>query len=144
MWAARAMERMRSSRSSPVRSELSDDLSFDTALAAGGSHLLTVQLLDAAGNATTISNRRLTFAESHRERPAGGGIGPGSSCSRRARAGEWLQFDTISTAAKGRYHASYRFKFPGPITYQFRILTPHEADFLYLAGTSNVVDVHER
>jgi hypothetical protein len=58
--------------------------------------------------------------------------------------GEWLQFDTITIAAKGRYHATYRFKFPGPITYQFRVLSPQEADFPYLAGVSNVVDVHER
>jgi hypothetical protein len=38
-------------------------------------------------------------------------------------SGEWLQFDTISTGAKGRYHATYRFKFPGPIAYQFRVLS---------------------
>jgi hypothetical protein len=58
--------------------------------------------------------------------------------------GEWLQFDTITTNARGRYRATYRFKFPGPITYQFRVLSPHEADFPYLSGTSNVVGVHER
>ena len=29
--------------------------------------------------------------------------------------GEWIQFRTIGTDAKGRYHACYRFKFPGPI-----------------------------
>jgi hypothetical protein len=58
--------------------------------------------------------------------------------------GEWIQFDTISTGAHGRYHASYRFKFPGPITYRFRVLSRHEADFPFLSGASNVVDVHER
>jgi hypothetical protein len=57
--------------------------------------------------------------------------------------GEWIQFRTIATIAKGRYHASYRFKFPGPVTYRFRVLSPQEADFPFLAGTSNVVDVHE-
>jgi hypothetical protein len=33
--------------------------------------------------------------------------------------GGWVQFDTLDTNAKGRYHASYRFKFPGPVTYRF-------------------------
>ena len=28
--------------------------------------------------------------------------------------GEWIQFNTITTNAKGRYRASYRFKFPAP------------------------------
>ena len=58
--------------------------------------------------------------------------------------GEWVQFDTVSTNAKGRYRASYRFKFPGPVTYRFRVISRYEADFPFLAGASNVVDVHER
>jgi hypothetical protein len=58
--------------------------------------------------------------------------------------GEWIQFRTISTDAKGSYRASYRFKFPGPITYRFRVYSPHEADFPFLEGTSNVVGVYER
>lgn len=58
--------------------------------------------------------------------------------------GEWIQFDTISTTAKGRYRASHRFKFPGPATYRFRVLSRHEADFPFLAGVSNVVGVYER
>jgi hypothetical protein len=58
--------------------------------------------------------------------------------------GEWVQFDTIRTDARGRYRASYRFKFPGPVTYRFRVLSRYEADFPFLYGTSNVVGVHER
>ncbi len=58
--------------------------------------------------------------------------------------GEWIQFDTIGTGAKGRYRASYRFKFPGPVTYEFRVISRHEADFPFLDGASNVVAVHER
>jgi PKD repeat protein len=58
--------------------------------------------------------------------------------------GEWIQFNTISTNAMGHYRASYRFKFPGPITYRFRVVSRHEADFPFLAGASNVVGVHER
>jgi hypothetical protein len=58
--------------------------------------------------------------------------------------GEWIEFRTIDTDAKGRYRATYRFKFAGPITYRFRVLSSQEADFPYLDGASNVVDVHER
>ena len=43
----------------PCPLALSDDLAFDTALASDGSHLLTVALLDGAGNATTILNRQV-------------------------------------------------------------------------------------
>ena len=57
--------------------------------------------------------------------------------------GEWIQFNTIHTDTKGRYRASYRFKFPGPIIYQFRVISRLEADFPFLEGTSNVVGVHE-
>ena len=57
--------------------------------------------------------------------------------------GEWVQFNTIRTDAKGRYHSSYRFKFPGPITYRFRVLSRYEADFPFLDGASNPVTVYE-
>jgi hypothetical protein len=62
-----------------------------------------------------------------------------------ARSGKegWIQFNTIHTDTKGRYRASYRFKFPGPITYQFRVISRLEADFPFLEGASNVVTVHE-
>jgi hypothetical protein len=67
------------------------------------------------------------------------------------RGSEWFddrrrdafEFRTISTDAKGHYRASYRFKFPGPVTYRFRVISRYEADFPFLNGTSNVVDVHE-
>jgi hypothetical protein len=67
-----------------------------------------------------------------------------------ARAGgagshsRWRQFQVLATHAGGRYHASYRFRLPGPIVYQFRAVSPAEADFPYGAGTSNVVRVVER
>lgn len=66
-----------------------------------------------------------------------------------ARAGgtgsdsRWRQFQVLPTRAHGRYRASYRFRLPGPITYQFRAVSPAEADFPYEAGASNVVKVFE-
>ena len=62
----------------------------------------------------------------------------------RSGAGEWIQFNTIRTDAEGRYRASYRFKFPGPVTYQFRVLSRFESGFPFLDGASTVIDVHER
>jgi hypothetical protein len=64
--------------------------------------------------------------------------------ARSSKHEEWHEFDVIQSAAHGRYHASYRFKFPGPARYQFRVLSKYEADFPFLEGTSNVVGVSER
>jgi hypothetical protein len=66
---------------------------------------------------------------------AGGAAGPGSP---------WRQFRVLSTSAHGAYRASYRFRLPGPVTYQFRATCPHEADFPFASGSSNVVSVFER
>jgi hypothetical protein len=62
----------------------------------------------------------------------------------RSPGGPWIEFDVIRTDGKGRYHASYRFKFPGPAAYQFRVLSEPESDYPYAEGASGVVNVHER
>jgi hypothetical protein len=62
----------------------------------------------------------------------------------RSPGGAWLEFDVIRTSSHGRYHASYRFKFPGPASYQFRVLCEAEADYPFATGSSRVVGVSER
>jgi hypothetical protein len=62
----------------------------------------------------------------------------------RTLTGPWRQFQVLSTAPHGRYRATYRFRLGGPITYEFRAVSPKEADFPYGTGSSNVVRVHER
>jgi hypothetical protein len=62
----------------------------------------------------------------------------------RASHGSWRQFHVLSTRAHGRFRATYRFRLPGPIDYQFRVVCSHEADFPYGTGASPVVRVHER
>jgi hypothetical protein len=62
----------------------------------------------------------------------------------RSPGGAWLEFDVIRSNARGRYHASYRFKFPGPASYQFRVLCEAEADYPFATGSSRVVGVFER
>ena len=62
----------------------------------------------------------------------------------RSPGGGWLEFDVIRSNARGRFHASYRFKFPGPAGYQFRVVCEAEADFPFATGFSNVVGVFER
>jgi hypothetical protein len=61
----------------------------------------------------------------------------------RSPGGRWLEFDVVRTDTRGRYHASYRFKFPGPAQYQFRVLCEAESDYPYAAGSSQVVGVRE-
>lgn len=56
----------------------------------------------------------------------------------------WRQFRVLTTGTHGAFKATYRFRLSGPITYQFRALSPHEADFPYATGASNLVSVHER
>ncbi len=62
----------------------------------------------------------------------------------RSPGGPWLEFDVIRSDARGRFHASYRFKFPGPASYQFRVLCEAEADYPFATGASKVVGVFER
>ncbi len=61
----------------------------------------------------------------------------------RSPGGPWLEFDVIRSEAHGAYHASYRFKFPGPAYYQFRVLCEAEADYPFATGSSSVVGVLE-
>jgi hypothetical protein len=62
-----------------------------------------------------------------------------------ARAGHsgWIEFDVMRSGSQGRFHDSYRFKFAGPVHYQFRVLCEHEADYPYATGVSRVVSVFE-
>jgi hypothetical protein len=62
----------------------------------------------------------------------------------RSPGGPWIEFDVVRSDAHGRFHASYRFKFPGPAAYQFHVLSEPESDYPFAAGSSNVVSVHER
>ncbi|HYM44909.1 MAG TPA: carboxypeptidase-like regulatory domain-containing protein [Solirubrobacteraceae bacterium] len=62
----------------------------------------------------------------------------------RSPGGPWIEFDVVKTDRRGRYHASYRFRFPGPASYSFRAVSESEADFPFAAGASNTVGVHER
>lgn len=61
----------------PCPAALSVDLPFDTTTLANGTHDLLVSVLDAAGNATTVLDRKITVANS--ATPAGGTGESGSS-----------------------------------------------------------------
>jgi hypothetical protein len=62
----------------------------------------------------------------------------------RSGRGPWIEFHVIRTDRRGRFSSSYRFKFPGPAVYQFRVLCEQEADYPYAAGSSRVLTVSER
>jgi len=61
----------------------------------------------------------------------------------RSPGGPWLEFDVIRSNGRGTFHAGYRFKFPGPALYQFRVVCEAEADYPFARGASNVVGVFE-
>jgi hypothetical protein len=62
----------------------------------------------------------------------------------RSQGSGWVQFRVVRTDYHGHFHATYRFRLPGPVRYQFRAVSGYEADFPFTAGTSNVVAVFER
>jgi hypothetical protein len=62
----------------------------------------------------------------------------------RSPGSPWIEFKVVRTDARGRYRASYRFKFAGPADYRFRARSEAESDFPFAAGSSNAVAVHER
>ena len=62
----------------------------------------------------------------------------------RSPGSAWIEFKVVHTDAHGRYGASYRFKFPGPADYSFRVRSEAESDFPFASGSSNIVGVHER
>jgi hypothetical protein len=62
----------------------------------------------------------------------------------RSPGSPWIEFKVVRANARGRYRASYRFKFAGPADYQFRAVSEAESDYPFAAGLSNVVGVRER
>ena len=62
----------------------------------------------------------------------------------RSPGSPWIEFKVVRTNARGRFRASYRFKFAGPADYVFRARSEPEADYPFAAGASGVVAVHER
>jgi hypothetical protein len=92
---------------------------------------------------TTQRGGRIVFSGKLRGAP----LPPGGKqlvLEARTLRGQWRQFQVLTTAAGGSYRATYRFRLAGPIDYQFRAVSPKEADFPYGQGTSNVVLVSER
>jgi hypothetical protein len=62
----------------------------------------------------------------------------------RSGRGAWIQFRVVRTDRGGRYRASYRFRFPGPARYRFRVVCESEADYPFATGVSPNVGVTER
>jgi hypothetical protein len=62
----------------------------------------------------------------------------------RSPGSGWVEFHVARANAKGRFEYSYRFRYPGPVAYEFRAVCEHEADYPFLAGVSSVVRVLER
>jgi hypothetical protein len=109
----------------------------------------TLTLNVRAGIAVRVSPRTASVGRSifFHGRLRGGPIPRGGKqlvLEARSPGSPWLEFNVIRTNARGRFSASYAFKFPGPADYQFRVLSEPESDYPFAAGTSNVVKVRER
>jgi hypothetical protein len=109
----------------------------------------TLALQVRAGIAISVAPRTASVGRSifFHGRLQGGPIPAGGKplvLEARSPGGRWIEFDVIRTGPRGRYHSSYRFRFAGPADYQFRARAEPESDFPFAAGSSNVVDVHER
>jgi hypothetical protein len=117
----------------------------DTAPVAVRTLMLTVR----AGIALSVAPRTASVGRSilFRGRLLGGSIPRGGKqlvLEARSRGGSWLEFNVIRANARGLFRASYRFRFPGPVRYQFRVVSETEADYPFAGGSSNVVGVRER
>ena len=109
----------------------------------------TLTLSVHAGIALSISPRSASVGRSifFRGRLLGGPIPRGGKAvvlEARSPGSPWIEFRVVRTDPRGRYHSAYRFKFPGPVRYQFRVLSEPESDYPFAAGASNVVGVWER
>jgi len=109
----------------------------------------TLTLKVRAGIALRVSPRTASAGShiSFRGRLRGGPIPRGGKqliLEARSPGSAWIEFKVVRTDARGRFHAGYRFKFPGPAHYRFRVRSEPEADYPFAAGSSNVVGVRER
>jgi len=109
----------------------------------------TLTLKVRAGIALRVSPRAASVGSdiSFRGRLRGGPIPRGGKqlvLEARSPGSAWIEFKVVRTDARGRFRAGYRFKFPGPADYRFRVRSEPEADYPFAGGASNVVGVHER
>jgi hypothetical protein len=126
-------------------------LRFEYSAAVGAPPVATATLTLSvrAGVALSVAPHTTSVGRSIRfsGRLLGGPVPAGGKplvLEARSPGGAWLEFDVIRSDARGRFHAGYRFKFPGPADYQFRVLCEAEADYPFATGASNVVGVFER
>jgi hypothetical protein len=109
----------------------------------------TLALSVRAGIALTVTPRTASVGRSifFRGRLLGAPMPRGGKqlvLEARSPGSAWIEFKVIRADAHGRCRASYRFRFPGPVDYQFRVRSEAEADYPFAAGSSNVVRVRER
>jgi hypothetical protein len=109
----------------------------------------TLQLSVRAGLALAITPRVSGAGQTihFSGRLLGGPIPPGGKqivLEARSPGSAWIEFRVLRTDGRGRFHSSYRFRYPGPVHYAFRAVSRSEADYPFAAGASRSVGVFER
>jgi len=109
----------------------------------------TLRLAVRAGISLTIAPRTASVGSSifFHGRLLGGPVpaeGKQLILEARSPGGPWIEFEVVRSNDRGRFRASYRFKFPGPARYQFRVRSEPESDYPFAPGASKVVSVSER
>ena len=117
----------------------------DTVPAAWTSLQLRVRAavtLRAAPRRVTV--RRPTVLAGHlvaRPYPPGGKV---LELQARDPGGRWLTFRTVRTNSRGRYRTIYRFRRPGPATFEVRVRARASSDYPYATGASRVARLYVR
>jgi hypothetical protein len=115
--------------------------------AAVATRMLTLSVRAAVALRVSPRTAHMGKTIRFRGRLRGGGVPAGGKpviLEARSPGGRWLQFRVVRSDARGRFRASYRFRFAGPATYEFRVLCEPESDYPFARGHSKVVRVRER
>lgn len=71
-------------------------------------------------------------------------IGKTVELQARNRGGKWITFRTVRTKKNGTFKATYRFRRPGPATFQMRARARRAGDYPYATGASSARTIRVR
>ncbi len=76
--------------------------------------------------------------------PAGGKQVVLQALALGVKGAKWRTFNVVHTNSRGKFEATYRFRFAGPARYRIRASSRYEQDYPYLANSSTPTLINER